>query len=90
MAADDIELREKLKALLEKERELREALEEFYASVADDANFFDSLDQATGRAYPLEQWSTLLRELRRPARREIPEIDEDVLGTDINQCFYRR
>ena len=82
---DDAELREKLKALLSADRELREMLEEFDDGLADDLDFLDSLDAAA-----LERWSDLLRELRRPNPPQTPEEEQSSCATDIRQYFDRR
>ena len=82
---DDAELREKLKALLSADRELREMLEEFDDGLADDLDFLDSFDAAA-----LERWSDLLRELRRSNPPQTPEEEQSSCGADIRQYFDRR
>lgn len=99
----DAELKEKLKALLAAERELREALEGFdddldadllAADLLDadlpDAALPDSLDAALARVPRLERWSDLLRQVRRPDRTLIPDGALDARGAEVSQYFERR
>ena len=95
---NDAELKEKLKALLAAERELREALEGFDDDLDADllaadllaADLPDSLDAALARVPRLERWSDLLRELRRPDRTLIPDGALDARAADVSQYFERR